>query len=108
MKTLLHICCGPCAEWPISVLSARVADPASGSLIGYFYNPNLHPADEHARRLENAARLVALRGLPFVVDPSFDEAPFRERMQDPCVHGDGTASVRCRMCYSLRMESAAR
>jgi predicted adenine nucleotide alpha hydrolase (AANH) superfamily ATPase len=100
VKTLLHVCCGPCAEWPITALRE--------GLVGFFYNPNIHPAEEHARRLENAERFAALRGLPLEVDVSYDEAPFRARMEDPCVHGDGTASPRCRMCYALRLDAAAR
>jgi predicted adenine nucleotide alpha hydrolase (AANH) superfamily ATPase len=91
----------------VRVLAERGADPAAGDLTGYFFNPNIHPPEEHARRLENAARLAALRGLPFEADPAYDEAPFRARMDDPCVHGDGTASPRCRACYALRMEAAA-
>lgn len=108
MKTLLHVCCGPCSEWPLRVLEERGADLASGELTGYFYNPNIHPADEHARRLANAARVAELRGLPFEADPAYDEAPFRARMDDPPVHGDGTASPRCRTCYAMRLEAAAK
>ena len=108
MKTLLHICCGPCAEYPLSVLEERGLDLSAKELTGYFFNPNIHPAEEHARRLDNAARLAALRGLAFESDPAYDEAPFRARLDDPCVHGDGTASPRCRMCYAVRMEAAAR
>ena len=108
MKTLLHICCGPCAEYPLTVFEDRGLDFASGELSGYFYNPNIHPAEEQARRLENASRLAEMRGLAFESDPAYDEAPFRARMEDPCVHGDGTASPRCRQCYAMRMEAAAK
>jgi epoxyqueuosine reductase len=108
MKTLLHVCCGPCTEYPLTVLEDRGLDLGARELVGYFYNPNIHPASEHARRLENAVRLAGLRGLSLETDPAYDEAPFRARMDDPCVHGDGTASPRCRMCYALRMEATAR
>jgi epoxyqueuosine reductase len=108
VKTLLHVCCGPCAEWPLHVLAEQGTDLAAGDVTGYFYNPNIHPREEHARRLENAARVASLRGVPFESDPAYDEAPFRERMDDPPVHGDGTASPRCRQCYAMRLEAAAR
>jgi predicted adenine nucleotide alpha hydrolase (AANH) superfamily ATPase len=107
MKTLLHVCCGPCAEWPVTVLREGRDGFQGDGLVGYFFNPNIHPADEHSRRLENAVHLAGVRGLPLEVDPFFDESPFRARMEDPCVHGDGTASPRCRMCYALRMEATA-
>jgi len=108
VKTLLHICCGPCAEYPLSVLERRGLDLSAKELIGFFYNPNIHPAEEHARRLVNAARLAELHGLSFESDAACDEAPFRARPDDPCVHGDGTASPRCRMCYALRLDAAAK
>ena len=55
MKILLHICCGVCA--------AGVAERLlrEGHLVvGYFYNPNIHPEAEHERRL-TMAREVAKR-----------------------------------------------
>lgn len=108
MRILLHLCCGPCAEWPLSTLSARGVDIRSEDFLGFFSNPNIHPREEQARRLANVRTLAALRGFRLDADGWYDEAPFRERMEDPCVHGDGTASPRCRTCYALRMDSSAR
>ena len=46
MKILLHICCAPCAVYPARNLSA------SGHQVrGFFYNPNIHPYQEFARRM---------------------------------------------------------
>ena len=46
MKILLHICCAPCAVYPLEILSA------SGHQVrGFFYNPNIHPYQEFARRM---------------------------------------------------------
>jgi len=53
MKVLLHICCGPCAIYPVQALKKEGLD-----VEGFFYNPNIHPKDEYERRLE-AARKVA-------------------------------------------------
>ena len=41
MKTLLHICCAPCANQPIEVLRGDGIEVA-----GFWYNPNIHPFTE--------------------------------------------------------------
>ena len=51
-KLLLHVCCGPCAAACLEELSARF------DVTIFFYNPNIAPAAEYDRRLENARRLV--------------------------------------------------
>ncbi|MBU4421913.1 epoxyqueuosine reductase QueH [Candidatus Parcubacteria bacterium] len=43
-KILLHICCGPCATHPATVLSQEY------EVIGYFYNPNIWPYEEWLKR----------------------------------------------------------
>jgi len=58
---LLHACCGPCAT--------VVAEHFRGlgyEVTGWFFNPNVHPRDELARReaaFEEAARALALPAL---------------------------------------------
>ena len=47
---LLHACCGPCSSYVIEYLLSFF------SITVYFYNPNIHPAEEYERRqaeLEN-------------------------------------------------------
>ncbi len=46
-KVLLHICCGPCAITPASLLREEGFD-----VEGFFYNPNIHPYSEYIRRCE--------------------------------------------------------
>ena len=43
MKTLLHICCAPCANQPIEVLRTDGFE-----VTGFWYNPNIHPFREVA------------------------------------------------------------
>ena len=45
MKILLHICCAPCAIYPVQVLTG-----GEHYVHGFFYNPNIHPYQEFARR----------------------------------------------------------
>ena len=59
MKILLHICCGPCAIVPI-----RSLQRAEFEVMGYFYNPNIHPYMEYMKRretLETYAASINLR-----------------------------------------------
>jgi predicted adenine nucleotide alpha hydrolase (AANH) superfamily ATPase len=45
MKLLMHICCGPCTIYPLKELRTQGHEVA-----GIFYNPNIHPYQEHQRR----------------------------------------------------------
>ena len=45
MKTLLHICCAPCANRPIDVLRTDGLE-----VVGFWYNPNIHPFTEYGLR----------------------------------------------------------
>jgi len=96
MKILLHICCGPCAIYPVEVLRA------SGHRVeGYFYNPNIHPYQEFLRRRDTLADYAGRVELPvlwetaYEVEEFFRLVAFRE-------------SERCRFCYRLRLVQAAR
>ena len=54
MKTLMHICCAPCANQPIQVLRQEGIE-----LSGFWFNPNIHPYTEYQARkhtLEDYAR----------------------------------------------------
>ena len=44
MKTLLHICCAPCANRPIDILRTDGME-----VVGFWYNPNIHPVTEYLR-----------------------------------------------------------
>lgn len=96
MKLLLHICCGPCAIYPVEVLWA-----AGHQVEGYFYNPNIHPYQEFLRRKETLADFAGKVGLPVIWEPGYEvEEYFRQvafREQE-----------RCRFCYALRLARAAR
>ncbi|MDD4984611.1 MAG: epoxyqueuosine reductase QueH [Dehalococcoidales bacterium] len=96
MKIVLHICCGVCAAGAVERLSGE-----RHQVFGFFYNPNIHPAEEYQRRL-SAARIVA-RELGF----PFEAAPFTP--QD----WSGTAGLlgdepeggrRCEVCFRIRLK----
>jgi len=96
MKMLLHVCCGPCACFPVKHLRE-----AGHELTGYFYNPNIHPYKEFARRLEAAGEFAAKTGLDLVVDPAYT-------LEEYLASALAAGADRCRNCYRLRLRQAAR
>lgn len=101
MKLLLHICCGPCSIYPIKFLrelDEHIAEPAD--VVGYFYNPNIHPYKEFKRRLTTAREYTSQIHLKFIVDDEYDLRNF--------LTGALTAKVsRCHFCYEMRLRKAA-
>ncbi len=96
MRLLLHICCGPCAVYPV-----RVLREAGHEVRGLFFNPNIQPYQEFARRLQALEDFARHAGLPVIWHRSYDlegwlrMVAFRE-------------AERCRLCYYLRLRQAAR
>ncbi|HHW31673.1 MAG TPA: epoxyqueuosine reductase QueH [Clostridiaceae bacterium] len=95
MKLLLHICCGPCAVYPVDVLQKENID-----FEGVFFNPNIHPIEEFIKRRDNAKILSDIKNFPITVSDQFQETDW--------LGFTGTSEERCNMCYSLRLERVAR
>jgi hypothetical protein len=98
-KLLLHICCGPCSTEVIRRLKDEY------EVVGFFYNPNISPEEEHARRLMEVHRVSALWRV-LVDAPPYDHERFlalaRGLEQEP------EGGRRCLVCYRLRLKEAAR
>lgn len=96
-ELLLHSCCGPCLEWP-----ARDLLQSGTPFMAWFYNPNIHPAVEYDRRLAGFLSVVEVLGLSAEVDDGpYDLKPWIRL-------GGAKNPERCRMCYRIRLEKAAR
>jgi epoxyqueuosine reductase len=95
MKILLHICCAPCAIFPLKVLRQKGHD-----LRGYFYNPNIHPYLEYKKRLDTLTAYAAQEALPVSCDESYPVESFLRRVV-------GDAENRCLHCYELRLRQVA-
>lgn len=120
---LLHACCGPCSLEPVRSLQARGFRPTI-----FFTNSNIHPPAEYAHRLETLKEWA--KGpdpdFPvFVVEGSYDVAAWEQtcgRLGDAAlaeVPADAPRAAvlsvdpekrkaRCRLCYRMRFEEAAR
>jgi predicted adenine nucleotide alpha hydrolase (AANH) superfamily ATPase len=96
MKLLLHICCAPCVVYPHQVLVE-----AEHEVRGFFYNPNIHPYQEFARRLATLKEYAEKTGLPVIWDETYDLEGFLRLVAF-------REAERCRFCYQLRLAAAAR
>lgn len=96
MKILLHICCGPCATYPVKALRE-----AGHEIEGFFYNPNIHPYKEFSHRLETLKEYAGKVNLTVHID---DRYSLEEFLQKALVN----LSERCGMCYETRLREAAR
>lgn len=96
MRMLLHTCCAPC------VLSVRKAFAERGfEVVGFFFNPNIHPYLEYRRRMESLKDYAARQGFPVIYADGYDLEGFLRRV----VHNE---AERCRLCYEIRLEETAR
>jgi predicted adenine nucleotide alpha hydrolase (AANH) superfamily ATPase len=95
-RLLLHVCCGPCAIWPVRDMAAA----GEYAVSGLFYNPNIHPADEYGRRMEGAISLFAEEGLPLECAGGCDQRRWE-------AYVGAAAPERCGMCYRTRLEYVA-
>ena len=96
MKILLHICCAPCSNMCIELLRGDRLDVS-----GFWFNPNIHPFTEYRAR-RNCLRVYAGEiGLPLYEQNDYALRPFIRAVA-------GDIDNRCRVCYDIRLGTAAR
>ena len=95
MRVLLHICCANCAINPIQQLQGR-----GDGVVGFFFNPNIHPYQEYRKRLEALKHYSEKTGLDFILR---DEYLLEEFLRNVSHRVDD----RCRYCYRVRLEATA-
>ena len=94
MKILLHICCGPCAIYPVNILREEGFD-----ILGLFYNPNIHPYSEYEKRKETLRDFAAVESLPLVIEPGY---PIEQYFRGIAFNEEN----RCHHCYRERLNHA--
>ena len=96
---MVHICCAPCFSYPHKKLTEDGHD-----VVGYFYNPNIHPYQEFQRRLHCVQRYSALKPVEIIYDTKYDLESFLRGVLD-YIDQD---KKRCEFCIRLRLEAAAK
>lgn len=97
MNILLHICCAPCAIYPVEELKKE-----GHRIAGFFYNPNIHPYSEYLKRKAEVEKYSKEIGLN-VIYADYDIQDYFQYI----VYNE-TPENRCPVCWWLRLERAAK
>lgn len=95
MKLLLHICCAPCAIYPVNMLRAEGV-----SLMGFFYRSNIHPYQECLKREETLKSYATSIDLKIIFQQEYDLTGFLRNVVF-------RETNRCIYCYHDRLKSTA-
>jgi len=96
VKIVLHICCGVCAAGAVKTLVEE-----GHQVVGFFYNPNIHPAQEYERRLETAYRVAQELDFPLEAGPYTPEEWLKETNS---LKHEPEGGKRCPVCFKIRLE----
>ena len=96
MKTLLHICCAPCANQCIEVLRGDKIE-----VTGFWYNPNIHPYTEYRARRDCLRDYAGQIELPVIEKNDYALRPFVRAVAEDLDH-------RCGKCYEMRLFETAK
>ncbi len=93
MTLLLHVCCGPCSFYPVSVIRE-----AGVSFSSYFFNPNIHPYKEFRRRVDAACQVSKILDFNLIIDKEY-------RLTEFLRHVVFNEDNRCSVCYDIRLSN---
>ncbi|MBO5224109.1 MAG: epoxyqueuosine reductase QueH [Clostridia bacterium] len=98
VKVLMHCCCGPCA----TAVTERVAPLCALSL--FWYNPNIMPREEEAKRLENLITVARFFDVPLIKD-GYDNEFFTDNIKG--LEKEKEGGKRCDVCFYIRLKRTA-
>ena len=98
-EVLAHICCAPDASYGVRALRERF------NVVGFFYNPNVHPREEIRKRLRATLDLQEKDPFPLVVGTGGEEA-WEDAVRG--MEGEPERGRRCEACVRLRLRETAR
>ena len=101
-RLFLHSCCAPCSSYVLEYLSQYF------EITVYYYNPNIFPAEEYDKRVEEERRLIESMEFQHPVD--LIAAPYHPEEFYEIARGyekEPEGGERCLRCYELRLREAA-
>ena len=96
MRVLVHICCAPCFTYPHKRLREE-----GHEVVGYWYNPNIHPYMEYKARMDALKKYAELEGAEII----YGEYDFIDYLRYQLEVVD--RPERCIRCYRYRLRKTA-
>lgn len=93
----MHICCAPCSTYPIPKLIKQ-----GNEVVGFFYNPNIHPYKEYKTRLENVKKFAEIQKFEVIYKDEY-KLTLKNYLK-----GALSAENRCEYCYTTRFTEAVK
>jgi len=94
-KMLLHICCAPC-----SIYSWRYFQQKGFEIKGLFFNPNIQPFKEFAKRKKTLQSLAEAEQRDVIYEDDYPLEEFLSRVMK-------SSEERCAICYRWRLGKTA-
>ena len=95
MNLLMHICCAPCATYPVKYHKEK-----EDNITLLFFNPNIHPYKEYENRLKSVRDFAENENLKLIVIDEYNLVDFLQK-------SSYREERRCFFCYQTRMERTA-
>jgi len=98
---LVHICCAVDSHYFLQKLQK---DYPRETLVGFFYDPNIHPYSEYYLRLLEVRRSCDLLGIE-LIEGDYDMAGWLEAVRG--LESEPEKGARCSVCFDHRFEVSA-
>lgn len=98
---LVHICCSVDSHYFLSEIQKIYPDT---TMIGYFYNPNIHPKSEYDLRLLDVRRSCKMLGVE-LIEEEYESQEWFESVRG--LEEEPEKGERCVKCFDMRLEKTA-
>ncbi|AAP77777.1 conserved hypothetical protein [Helicobacter hepaticus ATCC 51449] len=97
----MHICCSVDSHYFLSEIQKIYPDT---TMIGYFYNPNIHPKSEYDLRLLDVRRSCKMLGVE-LIEEEYESQEWFESVRG--LEEEPEKGERCVKCFDMRLEKTA-
>ena len=101
-KILAHICCAVDAVYFLKRLREDFPD---AKIVGYFYDPNIHPYEEYLLRLKESERACKILGIEFIEGP-YNLEGWLSKVKG--YENEPEKGARCVLCFDDRLENSVK
>jgi len=96
MRILVHICCAPCFAYP----HKRLVEEGH-RVVGYWYNPNIHPYMEYKAKMDSLIKYAELENVEIIYG-EYDFIDYLKYQLEEIKRPN-----RCRRCYEYPLSKTA-